>query len=299
MLRLGKWHDQHWRSTSSSACPIQALGPDRALFTSFEIIREALHEFSNLSRLCMVKFKRIRHHNPVEMAPFPFGDGFEFPTQDVQPHVKHLQLVRDVIYHALYMCDLVYSHNLRLPRSCVQRLYLHIMVVIRLQSNCCTLFATKSARVQNETKTSWLGPCGLGVTPSAEDQHTKGAQHTVVGMWDEWRPHRSCCKIEYKIDYSHFGPKIGPTVSSQIQSFVSKAPRKENKLEYKNCLAWGWAALRFKSIGASRWCQKANVASLGKGAGDDECCCERLQHAKRSYQLSHVGGYMHLLIPNQ
>lgn len=130
----------------------------------------------------MVKFKRIRHHNPVEMAPFPFGDGFEFPTQDVQPHVKHLQLVRDVIYHALYMCDLVYSHNLRLPRSCVQRLYLHIMVVIRLQSNCCTLFATKSARVQNETKTSWLGPCGLGVTASAEDQHTKGAQHTVVGM---------------------------------------------------------------------------------------------------------------------
>lgn len=49
----------------------------------------------------------------------------------VSEHIVHLQLLKDVIHNGIQMCDLVYTHNLFLPRPCASRLYLHIMVLIR------------------------------------------------------------------------------------------------------------------------------------------------------------------------
>ena len=53
------------------------------------------------------------------------------PSDELQPHAQQLQLLRDVINNSLQMCDLLYSHNIAVPRVCARRLYLHIMVVIR------------------------------------------------------------------------------------------------------------------------------------------------------------------------
>ena len=49
----------------------------------------------------------------------------------VAQHVQILTLLRDVVDQGIQMCDLIYSHNILLPRKCASRLYLHIMVLIR------------------------------------------------------------------------------------------------------------------------------------------------------------------------
>lgn len=52
-------------------------------------------------------------------------------SPNLAPRLQILTLLRDVIDHGIQMCEMLYSHNLLLPRQCASRLYLHIMILIR------------------------------------------------------------------------------------------------------------------------------------------------------------------------